>query len=467
MKQKIANIPRSLPDIQRDYLTKVFKSIEGLKAMIMDQNSSDLISVNFLQSEGFELEVFLFEDIKSVRTEKLPFVSAVYFVNATLDNLKRIFAELKDPNFKDYHFFFMSDISDDVIRNMAELDRQNLIKNLSRFYFNYHAPSNECFHAGHKDPKPNSPEALMIQEVNQSEEALLSVFASLRKLPSIRYVRDSAVGLSLAERINRKLKKISENFGNEFESGQAVLLIVERKEDAITPLLFHWNYMSLINELLDVKSNRVRVEGKDFNLSLQHDDFYRDNMWSNYGDLAQALTRKLQSLSSRKQQSMEVKKFEDMQRLLGELPQLNKESSSVTKHMTIMNEITLQVSSRNLLKISQLEQEIATRDRPKDFMKEVSDIFALKGPKLSDKFRLLVLFYFRFQATEPAIFRTLQDEFFALSGAEEYISAFTTVQNHYQRSKRNTSLLLPIGDKAFQFYKEMFGVSLSEHAQRP
>lgn len=458
MKSKIPVVPRSLPEIQRDYIIKTFKSIEGLKAMIIDKNSSDLISLNFLQSEGFELEVFLFEDIKSIKTEKLPFVSAVYFVNATLENFKLIFAELKEPSFKDYHFFFLTDVSDDVIRNMAELDRQNLIRNLSRFYFNYHAPSPECFYAGSKELKQHSSETLTVSEVNPSEEALLSVFASMRKIPSIRYVRDSAVGLSLAERLGKRLKKLSDNFGSEFELGKAVLLIIERREDAITPLLFHWNYMSLLNELLDIKSNRVKLNDKEYNLSLQHDDFYRENMWSNYGDLAVNLSNKLSALSSRKQQSMEIKQFEDMQRVLSELPQLSKESSTVSKHVGLMNEITHQVSARQLLNVTKIEQDIAARDRSREIMKEAGEIFRTRGPLLSDKFRILALYYLRFQSAEPQLFKSLHDEFFRLPGSEEFLPAFASLQKNYQKSKRNSSLLLPISDKAFQFYKEMFSV---------
>ncbi len=57
---KVFNLPKSLVDIQRDYLIKICKAVEGLKCMILDKPTAELISLNFLQSEGFEMEVFLF-----------------------------------------------------------------------------------------------------------------------------------------------------------------------------------------------------------------------------------------------------------------------------------------------------------------------------------------------------------------------------------------------------------------------
>lgn len=54
--------------------------MEGLKAMILDSRTIKLISLNFLQSEGFEKEVFLFENIANLTDEKMTFVSGIYFI---------------------------------------------------------------------------------------------------------------------------------------------------------------------------------------------------------------------------------------------------------------------------------------------------------------------------------------------------------------------------------------------------
>lgn len=48
--------------------------------MILDSRTIKLISLNFLQSEGFEKEVFLFENIANLTDEKMTFVSGIYFI---------------------------------------------------------------------------------------------------------------------------------------------------------------------------------------------------------------------------------------------------------------------------------------------------------------------------------------------------------------------------------------------------
>lgn len=90
--------------------------------MIFDKKASEIISLNFLQSEGFELEVFLFEDIANIKPEKMNYVSAIFILKNPHESLKFFEKELKDPNFKEYHIFFLSDITEDIIRRFAEYD---------------------------------------------------------------------------------------------------------------------------------------------------------------------------------------------------------------------------------------------------------------------------------------------------------------------------------------------------------
>ena len=53
------------------------------------------------------MEVFLFEDIKNIKQEKMNYVSAIYILTNPLENIKYFLQELKTPNFKDYHIYFL------------------------------------------------------------------------------------------------------------------------------------------------------------------------------------------------------------------------------------------------------------------------------------------------------------------------------------------------------------------------
>ena len=61
-----------------------------------------------------------------------------------------------------------------------------------------------------------------------------------------------------------------------------LLLIVDRRDDPVTPLLTQWTYQAMVHELLGINNNRVslaHVEGisadlKEVVMSAEHDEFY-------------------------------------------------------------------------------------------------------------------------------------------------------------------------------------------------
>lgn len=77
------------------------------------------------------------------------------------------------------------------------------------------------------------------------------------------------------------------------------MLILDRKEDPVTPLLNQWTYQAMVHELLEIKNNRVDLkhlenlepEMREVVLSSDDDKFFRKVMHSNFGDLAQEIEK--------------------------------------------------------------------------------------------------------------------------------------------------------------------------------
>ena len=105
--------------IQRNYIKEILNSVKGIKSLILDEPTSKQISMTYLQSEGFEQEVFLIETIENNSTENMSYVRGVYMIRVTESNLQKIFQKLSNPTLKNYSLFFLNDITDDVIRKMA------------------------------------------------------------------------------------------------------------------------------------------------------------------------------------------------------------------------------------------------------------------------------------------------------------------------------------------------------------
>ena len=76
-----------------------------------------------------------------------------------------------------------------------------------------------------------------------------------------------------------------------------MLLILDRRDDPITPLLNQWTYQAMVHELLGINKNRVDLSKlpdipKDLHeivMSSEQDEFYRNNMYSNYGEIGSSI----------------------------------------------------------------------------------------------------------------------------------------------------------------------------------
>lgn len=87
----------------------------------------------------------------------------------------------------------------------------------------------------------------------------------------------------LAEKIRELLNKESSSFEFRQETNP-ILLILDRREDPVTPMLNQWTYQAMVHELLTINNNRVDLShvpniSKDLRevvLSAQHDEFYAD-----------------------------------------------------------------------------------------------------------------------------------------------------------------------------------------------
>ena len=59
-----------------------------MKAIIMDKETTGIVSLVFAQSEILQKEVYLFEQIEGMSGDSLKHVKAIVFVRPTADNIQ-------------------------------------------------------------------------------------------------------------------------------------------------------------------------------------------------------------------------------------------------------------------------------------------------------------------------------------------------------------------------------------------
>jgi len=106
--------------------------------------------------------------------------------------------------------------------------------------------------------------------------AILAVLLSLKKRPVIRWERMSAGGRKLAMEVNAAMNHppFRDLFDFRSTAGPApLLLILDRRNDPVTPLLSQWTYEAMVHELLGISNGRVHIDGEErLELRVSHCD---------------------------------------------------------------------------------------------------------------------------------------------------------------------------------------------------
>ena len=112
----------------RDYVSRMCTDVPGMKVLVMDTETTGIVSMVFTQTQVLQHEVFMTDTIERQRADKMPHLKAVYFVRPTADNVRRIQAELREPRFGEYHIFFSNMTRDGMIQQLAEADEHEVVQ---------------------------------------------------------------------------------------------------------------------------------------------------------------------------------------------------------------------------------------------------------------------------------------------------------------------------------------------------
>ncbi len=97
-------------------------------------------------------------------------------------------------------------------------------------------------------------------------------------------------------------------------------------------------------------------------MSCINDQFFQANMFQNFGDLANNIKELIDKMSVAREKSIKIESLEDLQIALDKLPELKQMTGNVRKHITLSSEISNEVDKRCLMEVSEVEQEISTKE---------------------------------------------------------------------------------------------------------
>ncbi|PVH16159.1 uncharacterized protein CXQ87_004024 [Candidozyma duobushaemuli] len=402
----------SLDKVNQTYFDKLFVAKNNTqlsaairaKVLLVDQHTMPIISMSYTQSQLLQQDVVLIEMLDNLRNlSTMKHLNCVVYVKPTRESISKVCEELLNPHYNHYQLFFNNSISKNDIERIAEADEQEVVNQVIELYQDYSIANDNLFTISVPDVSQSARHTSTIQEAT----SLVSLLLSLKKCPMIKYETSSLDSKRLASELLYYINSNSNNnlFDdlNRTSDVPPTLLILDRKNDPISPLVLPWTYQSMIHELIGINRNVVDIKesSEQLTLSESQDKFFQETMYMNYGDLTDRFQKYVDEYKKQtKQSSIENLKTQDLsefKKILTRFPEFKKLSNNILKHLNIISEIDKQISGQNLWAVGELQQTITCGlENHQNIKTRLIDLIADHAVSTENKVKLLLLYVAKF-----------------------------------------------------------------------
>ncbi len=394
------------------------------KVLIYDMFCRDVISpimtVSKLRENGVTLHMLL-----SSKRECIPDVPAVYFMEPTVVNIDTFVKDCQQQLYDTAHVNFSAPLSQELMdllaRKLVEVNAVNVVAKVWDQYLGFVSlePRLASLNLRESFCRYNSPtlqEQSIEKFMNDVALGIQSVVVSLGMMPVIRCPAGGPAEM-VARKVASYLSEIDPNViqKNALEH-RPMMLIVDRSVDMCAPLLHTSGYQTLVADLLEYKSNRVKVEpdvegsggmamgkaAKEHGLDPENDSFWERHAGS---PIHEAISEHNTELASVREAENKVKQQtgRDVTSLAAQndgtstlldtvqsLPKLLEKRAMLERHLEILQATMKVVSKRQVHRFVEPEEGmIFSQYAERDKVLELASDAALS---LRDKVRLLALY---------------------------------------------------------------------------
>lgn len=425
------------------------ESGSGMKILLMDQETKSIVSVAFSQSEIASKEVYLFDLLDNPHRDFMKHMKCLCLVRPTRYNITNLIQELKNPKYGHYYLFFTNVIEKMDVKSLAEIDEQEVVREVQEYFCDYVAVNSHVFSIN----TPNCAENYKWNDLalKRTSQGLISVLLSLKKSPVIRYQNSSEMARKLAESVRNTISRDANLFDFRQNDIAPVLLILDRREDPITPLLNQWTYQAMVHEIFGIKSNIVNLKNvpgiskelEEIILSAEYDEFYENNMYSNYGEICVRIKELMEDFQRKSQSTTKVESIADMKAFVENYPQFKKMSGHVSKHVTLVGELSRLVANNNIMEVSEAEQQLACQEDHSEVTQKIKALMRDARVKTSDLVRIVTLYILRYEQSNSSEVRSFKEMLLKRGGLTDQEKIFMNKICSYGGSKfRETDLFL-------------------------
>ncbi|KAF7185677.1 Vacuolar protein sorting-associated protein 45 [Pseudocercospora fuligena] len=390
----------------QSYITKIVAqgdvSSQGaakMKILLLDRDTVPIVSSATSQSALLNHSVYLTQRLDDTNREKMRHLRCLCFLRPSPDSIQFLIDEFREPKYGEYHIYFSNIIKKSSLERLAEADDHEVVKSIVEYFADFLVINPDlCSLPLSTRVFSSSPELWNQDSLSRTTEGVLAMLLALKKKPLIRFEKNSLLCKKLATEVRYAITQEEQLFDFRKPDTPPILLLIDRREDPVTPLLTQWTYQAMVHELLGIENGRVNLSEvpDEIVLSQDQDPFFAKNMYLNFGDLGQNAKDYVEQFASKQASGQKLDSIEDMKRFVEEYPEFRRLSGNVTKHVTLVGELSRRVGTDSLLDVSELEQSLACNDNHSTDVKTLQKL--IQDPRIppNNKLRLVAIYALRY-----------------------------------------------------------------------
>ncbi|KAJ6441689.1 killer toxin, Kp4/SMK-like, core [Purpureocillium lavendulum] len=399
-----------------------------MKILLLDRETVSIVSTAVTQSALLNHEVYLIDRLDNTAREKMRHLRCLCLVRPSPETIQLLVDELREPKYGEYHVYFTNVAKKSSLERLAEADDHEIVKVVQEHFADYTVINPDLFGLGLSLPQwriwAGNPDTWNPDALQRCAEGLIAVLLSLKKKPLIRYQRNSALAKKLASEVRYLMAQEDQLFDFRKVDTSPILLVLDRREDPVTPMLTQWTYQAMVHNLLGIQNGRVdlsqvpdiRPELREIVLSQDQDPFFKKNMFLNFGDLGGTIKEYVEQYQSKTKSNANIDSISDMKRFMEEYPEFRKLSGNVSKHVTLVSELSRRVADEKLLEVSETEQSLACNDNHNGDLKNIQSLIQTPSVTAEAKVGLVALYALRYHKHPSNALAMLADLLVAAGG---------------------------------------------------
>jgi vacuolar protein sorting-associated protein 45 len=155
---------------------------------------------------------------------------------------------------------FSNIVKKSALERLAEADDHEVVKGVMEYFADFLVINPDlCSIRLPARLFSSSPELWNQDSLSRTTEGVVALLLSLKKKPLIRYEKNSLLCKKLATEVRYSMTQEEQLFDFRKTDTPPILLLLDRREDPITPLLTQWTYQAMVHELLGINNGRVNL----------------------------------------------------------------------------------------------------------------------------------------------------------------------------------------------------------------